>query len=219
MRQVAVFARWPTAGQVKTRLHSVLGPDLARRLYSGMLEDALATAAGAKAARAFVYWADRLANAEPFAVPAGVTACEQRGSNLGARLEAAFDELLQEPGDRAVVIGADCPELSGKEIDQAFAELERCDLALAPAFDGGYSLIGLSRRAPELFRHVSWSTESVLSETLERSEQIGLRTTLLSRTRDLDLPADLLAFLAQAIVDDGRSPRTRAALHEMKLLP
>jgi len=219
MRQIVVFAKWPTPGAVKTRLHSVLGPALAARLYAGTLNDAIAIAASAKADRAIVYWAERPEGAAPFATPAGMISRDQRGAGLGARLEAAFDELLPDSGDRAVVIGADCPDLTSAMLDQAFAELDRCDLVLAPAEDGGYSLIALSRPAPVLFRGVTWSTESVLSETLARAEQLHLRTTLLARTRDLDQPADLVAFLAQVARDEPLAPHTRAALREMKLLP
>ncbi len=219
MRQVAVFARWPVASAVKTRLHSVLGPELAARLHTGMLHDAFAAATGATVERSFIYWADRPAGAPPFPSPAGMIVREQRGANLGARIESAFNELLPDAVSRAVVIGADCPELTAAHLDQAFRELEHRELVLAPAEDGGYSLIGLSRRAPELFREVAWGTESVLSETLERAERSRLRATLLARTRDLDQPADLLAFLARASRAPDLAPHTRTALRAMNLLP
>jgi len=219
MRHLAVFARWPVAGAVKTRLHSVLGAELAARLHTGMLHDALDTAAAARSDRAFVYWADRPGNTEPFAVPTGITARDQRGSDLGARLEAAFDELLANAGDHAVVIGADCPELTADIVDQAFAELERSDLVIAPAEDGGYSLIGLSRPSPELFRDVPWGTEAVLSATLARAESSQHRAVLLARTHDLDRASDLVAFLGRAARNDTSTPHTRAVLREIKLLP
>jgi hypothetical protein len=219
MRHIAVFAKWPKSGSVKTRLQPVLGPEWAKQLYLAMLHDALAAAAAAGVDRTYAYWADRPEDAAPFPVPAGTVTRDQHGPDLGARLARAFDEMLPATGDRAVILGADCPRIDAAILRQAFDELDRCDVVLAPAGDGGYSLIGLARPAPELFHDMAWSTNVVLGDTLARADRLGRRVTLLARSDDVDAPSDLVAFLARALRAPTVAPHTQAALRAMSLLP
>jgi hypothetical protein len=47
---------------------------------------------------------------------------------------------------------------------------------------------------PELFRNIPWSTENVLSVTLEKARKMGLNVKLLSIWNDLDTFEDLVEF-------------------------
>jgi len=71
---------------------------------------------------------------------------------------------------------------------------------LGPAEDGGYYLIGLGRRAPELFADMPWSTDGVVPETLRRAERLGLDTHLLPQWWDVDTPEDF-ARLRSSVLD------------------
>ncbi|MBI1799901.1 MAG: TIGR04282 family arsenosugar biosynthesis glycosyltransferase [Candidatus Eisenbacteria bacterium] len=217
MNHVALFARRPESGSVKTRLSPALPPRLVCDLYRGMLGDALEAVAASRADRRRVLWLGTEAG-EPVAVPASLTEGEQSGSDLGERLERAFAAILGEPG-RAVVIGADCPLLDAAYIDRAFATLERADLVLGPARDGGYTLIGLAREARGLFRGVAWGTPGVLDQTLERAGRAGLTIEKLPMLEDLDTPADLVRALVALIERPRAAPHTRQALQAMGLLP
>ena len=75
----------------------------------------------------------------------------------------------------------------------AFEALERGDLVLGPATDGGYYLIGLHRRAldPFLFRDIPWSTPQVLAVTVDRCRILGLASHQLAVASDVDTPEDL----------------------------
>ena len=123
--------------------------------------------------RIALYWTGDTAEVPAFDVPAGVDIRVQEGADLGERLTSAFASMLAGPGDRAVAIGADCPDLDPATVREAFAALDRHDVALGPASDGGYYLIGLRRPAPGLFRGVSWGTDSVLAETLQGAAREG----------------------------------------------
>lgn len=218
MRHVAVFARWPRAGTVKTRLHPVLGPELAARLHEAMLRDAIAAAETARAGRRHLVWADPPPEAAWDGAP-GFERHTQSGADLGARLERGFATMLAAPGDRAVAIGADAPWLDASRLDRALDALDDHDVALGPAGDGGYHLVALARPAPELFRGVSWGTARVWDETLARARGAGLRVAVLEPLDDVDDAEGLVRCIAAAARDPRGAEHTRAALRSFGLLP
>ena len=59
-------------------------------------------------------------------------------------------------------------------------------LALGPAADGGYYLVGLRRPTPALFSGVPWGESGVLDKTLERVDAEGLTLALLPIWYDVD---------------------------------
>ncbi|HEY2954109.1 MAG TPA: TIGR04282 family arsenosugar biosynthesis glycosyltransferase [Candidatus Eisenbacteria bacterium] len=221
MRRIALFARWPRAGEVKTRLSPALPAALACDLHRAMLEDALALAGRATSGERLLYWADAPAARDGFAPPPGFGVRDQRGVDLGERLERAFGDLLKESGDRAVILGGDCPALEAPALDQAFDALERHDLVLGPAGDGGYYLVGLARKAPELFRGIEWSTPRVLDQTLARAGRAGLTVHRLGALDDLDTPADLVRWIALRAAGGGPGAPLELdrVLQAMGLLP
>jgi rSAM/selenodomain-associated transferase 1 len=221
MRRLALFARWPAAGAVKTRLSPALPPALACDLYRAMLEDAVALVAGADAGERFLYWAGAPAARAGFATPPGFHVRDQQDGDLGARLERAFEELLRAPEDRAVIVGADCPALEPSTLRAAFEALESREAVLGPARDGGYYLLGLGRLAPALFRGIEWSSAQVLDQTLARATEAGLTITLLPVLEDLDTPEDLLRWLACRMSGSGPAAPLAldVALRAIGLLP
>lgn len=197
MKRLALFARRPVPGRVKTRLIPALTARLACRLHEAMLADAVAVLAAAPANERWLYWADDALDASGAApdaavpVPTGVGERVQQGADLGERLERAFAELLAD-GARAVVFGSDCPWLLAEHIERAFGELEHADMVVGPASDGGYTLIGLRAPRAELFRGIEWGSPHVLAQTLERVSTSGLSVGKLETLDDLDTAEDLL---------------------------
>jgi rSAM/selenodomain-associated transferase 1 len=217
MRHLALFARPPVVGAVKSRLSPALPPRLACDLYRGMLADALALLRSARAGERVVFWADEFADAAAFG-DADLRHTLQRGADLGERLESACAEMLRGPQDRAVIVGADCPWLDSGSIERSFEALERVDAVVIPARDGGYVLIGLSRPLPALFHGIEWGTGRVLAQTLERARHDGASVELLDALEDLDTPQDLVWALMRLSVNPGAT-NTRQALAAMGLLP
>jgi rSAM/selenodomain-associated transferase 1 len=220
MNRLAIFARIPTPGRVKTRLSPAIPLPIAAQLYRAMLTDALETAASSGTGKVSLFW-DSIGDQSPGpALPDGVAVRHQLGADLGERLASAFAVLLAEPGDRAIVMGSDCPDLGPAVLVEAFAALEERDLVLGPARDGGYYLIGLRRPAPALFEEVTWGTGQVLGQTLERAEGLGLRVARLAVLDDIDTPEDLVRFVARRCVSPpGPGARTEEALRDLGLLP
>src|SRR5207245_1286295 len=83
-----------------------------------MLEDAIAVTVAAAADERMLYWADAPAARHGYAVPPELRVRDQQGADLGARIEHAFEDLIAAPGDRAVIIGTDCPALEIAALDR-----------------------------------------------------------------------------------------------------
>lgn len=190
------FAREPIPGQVKTRLIRALGPEGATRLYRSLLGVALEAAAAVPGVHRELWCAG--------APPCGGVCAElasrynlrlrhQPEGDLGRRMEAALREALTR-GEPAVLIGSDCPAYTPGYLASAFAALESADVALGPAADGGYVLIGVRRLDPRLFAGIPWGSDQVLSRTRAALESLGWGWAELPTLRDLDRPEDLLDF-------------------------
>ena len=99
---------------------------------------------------------------------------------------------------------------------------------LGPSHDGGYYLIGLKQAHPAPFEEITWSSGSVLAETLERCRSAHLETVLLPTWYDVDdaatldiLTAELLHAQAPAFtMQPGYSaPHTARLLAERTAAP
>jgi rSAM/selenodomain-associated transferase 1 len=215
MRRLAVFARAPVPGRVKSRLSPALPARLAALLYAGLLGDTFTAGEGCPADERWAYWAD-----EPGPAPESFRGRAQHGEGLGERLGCAFDELLLTSMDHALVLGSDTPALTRSHLGAAFDALESHDVVLGPTPDGGYWCIGLNRSAPRLFQDIPWSTDQVLACTTERARELDLSVAHLAKLHDLDTPHDLARLLGQlAGGADGCGANAHAALRAMGLLP
>jgi uncharacterized protein len=193
VRALGVFAKQPVAGTVKTRLAAETSPGWAAEVAAAFLHDALARLAAVEARRvlafapadALPYFAD-LARGRFDLVP-------QSGGDLGERMAAFFRTQLEGGAASAVLVGTDSPSLPLSFVDQAFRELERADLVLGPATDGGYYLIGCSVSVPPVFDGVAWGGPRVLLETTRRLPA-GARLAVLPPWYDVDTLADWFAL-------------------------
>jgi hypothetical protein len=189
-----VFARYPRPGEAKTRLAPTLGlegaADLARRMLIATWTEALAAARGNRF-RLELHGCG--AERGEFEVLLGGTPTflGQSGAGFGERLERAFASAFERGAARVVLVGADCPALSARHIADAFAALESHDVALGPARDGGWWLLGLRSAQPALFRGIAWSTPAVLDQTLAAARASGQTIALLEELSDIDTPEDL----------------------------
>jgi len=215
---IAVFARPPVPGRVKTRLSPALPADHAVRIYAAMLADTLATVAAAPLDHRAVFWTEPPGALDP--APGQFESHIQVETDLGARLSAAARTLMRQ-GHRVIMVGSDCPGLTVPLLAQAIEALQRGDSVVGAAADGGYWLIGLSREAPELFEGIDWSTGRVLQQTLTRAASQGLSVTMLPLLADLDTPQDLALLIGHLAAGDPHvcGPRLHATLRELSLAP
>ena len=107
---VAIMARVPVAGRVKTRLCPPLTQDQAAGLARCFLQDRLEQLGGVAAASPLVAFTPADLEAELRGLlPAGVRPVAQEGANLGIRLDRVLTDLLAESGAGAIAIDTDSP--------------------------------------------------------------------------------------------------------------
>lgn len=115
----------------------------------------------------------------------------QPSGDLGDRLLSAVERAIAAGAERVVVIGADCPSVDAAILQQAFTALQSHDLALGPATDGGYYLIGLQQPLADLFSGIDWGTERVFTQTMAIAQALHLSVAMLDPLTDIDTAADL----------------------------
>jgi rSAM/selenodomain-associated transferase 1 len=195
-----VMAKAPRAGEVKTRLEPLLGPDGCARLQELLLARAARWAAEVAPGAAFVAFTPEDALAEVGdLVPAGTDLFPQEGADLGDRLAAATARVLAMHDGPLLTVGTDLATLEPRHATAALEDLaDGIDVTFGPAFDGGYYLIGLREPHPEVFALPSeeWGGPRVLQLSLQAAAEAGLSLGMLRGERDLDTPADARAALA-----------------------
>jgi len=205
---VAIMAKAPRSGEVKTRLCPPLSPDEAASLYRCFLLDKIAQVRALESAAPVVAFSPPVARADFAALAPGFRLLAQRGADLGARLLNVVGDLLAEGHAGAIAVDSDTPTLPVQLLQEAVERLSLPgpDVVLGPTEDGGYYLIGVRAARPELFEGIAWSTPAVLGETLRRAEKAGLSTACLAPWSDVDTAGDLARLRAELTAAGERGP-------------
>ena len=206
---LAIFAKQPIAGTVKTRLAQATSDDWAQRVAQAFLGDSLDRFSRIDASRAIAF--APAGAAENFATLAQgrYDLIPQSAGDLGQRLHTFFVQARQQGYLRIVALGADSPTLPIAHVEQAFQLLDTSDVVIGPALDGGYYLIGCGTRDVNLFTDIPWSTPSVLATTVRRIEKVSARLALLPPWYDVDTADDwamlrgYVLSMRQAGIDPG----------------
>jgi rSAM/selenodomain-associated transferase 1 len=208
---IAIMAKAPRAGRVKTRLSPFLSPDEARDLGCCFLRDmtenlALAAReaaidphiafapAGSEAAFATI-----VAPGTGFVLADGSAPAPTGVDGFGRCLFQAA-RALHDAGYGAVgLLNSDSPTLPTALLARAARLVaERPNrVVLGPSDDGGYYLIVMRAPQADLFRAIDWSTDRVAAQTRTRAAQAGLEVVDLDRWYDVDDAASLRRLMAE----------------------
>lgn len=197
-KRLIIFTRYPEPGKTKTRLIPILGSEGAADLQRQMT-DYLVSKVKAFAERRLLSVEVRFEGGSKRLMRKWLgpsfTYRSQGQGDIGRRMERALADGFQEGYTSIVIIGSDVPDISSDIIQQAFEELQKNNLVLGPADDGGYYLIGIPKADnvltyPELFEAINWGTNKVLSQTIAAANQLGIGYALLDTLKDVDRPAD-----------------------------
>lgn len=201
---VAVIAKAPVPGRVKTRLCPPCTHEQAAAIAEAALRDTLDAVAATRAGRRVVV----LDGPRPAWIPDGFEVLAQRGDGLDERLAAAFDDL----GGPAVVIGMDTPQVTATLLDGVVASLcgAGTDAVLGRANDGGYWVIGLRRADPAVLLGVPMSVANTHQAQAVRLAERGLRTAAVQELTDMDTFDEALQVASIAT-----GARFAAAIHHV----
>lgn len=190
--RTVIFAKAPLRGKVKTRLIPALGEAGAAQLAYKMLVDTVAEAVAAELAIPELCTDPHPMEPEwqPFLPQAHLRFTAQGDGDLGERMARVAKRTIL-LGEKALLIGTDCPALDRHRLRAAALALQEHDAFLHPTLDGGYALLGLSRFDPSLFSDIEWSSGEVAATTIARIEALGWSLKIGETLRDIDEPADL----------------------------
>jgi len=208
---LALMAKVPFAGAVKTRLTPPLSPEEAAALSTCFLRDMTTNLFGMNGDGTEGVVLYTPANAEGFLhdlLPDGFKLVAQRGETLGERLVNAATDLLSNGFESVCLINSDSPTLPLEVLETAVSLLAQDGdrVVLGPTEDGGYYLIGLKHPHHELFERIAWSTADVLAHTIERAADINLPVELLPTWYDVDDAATLRLLCDElSLLTDGHN--------------
>ncbi|MFZ8960814.1 MAG: TIGR04282 family arsenosugar biosynthesis glycosyltransferase [Flavobacteriaceae bacterium] len=177
-----VFAKTPVLGTVKTRLATTVGAEKALSVYTQLLrktntileelaQEVIVFYSGAEASTLQDYFPTFKLNA-------------QKGTDLGERMQQAFQWGFSQGYKNLILIGTDLWEIETPLISLAFKQLQTHDCVIGPSTDGGYYLLGKKENIPAVFQNKAWSTASVLTNTL--ADLQDHQVALLPEKTDID---------------------------------
>jgi hypothetical protein len=207
---LAVMAKAPRAGKVKTRLQPPLSAEEAAALNVCFLRDTaenIAAVVNEDGARGLICYTP-LGDEAAFEglLPEGFALIAQRGDGFGERLLNAAEDILSCGFGAVCLIDSDSPTLPSSALRAAVGELAKPGerMVVGPSADGGYYLIGMKHAEPRLFERITWSTERVYAETMERAREAGMKLVELPKWYDVD-DAVTLAVLERELLN-GEGP-------------
>jgi hypothetical protein len=203
---LAVMAKAPRAGMVKTRLQPPLSAQEAAALNVCFLRDTAESIAAVADSRGLVCYTP-VGDESAFdgLLPQCFALIAQRGDSFGERLLHAAEDVLSCGFGAVCLIDSDSPTMPPDALRDAVEQLVRPGdrVVLGPSADGGYYLIGLKRPEPRVFERITWSTEKVYAETVERVREAGLELVELPQWYDVD-DACSLAVLERELLQGER---------------
>ena len=202
-RQIAVLARAPYIGQVKTRLAQGMSDWSAYQFHRWSITEVLGRLCPEVLGSAPI-----LFQTDPH--PLFEQQClahppiPQSGDHLGLKMFNALSEtfsMSKEPAsnDSVILLGTDSPMLPVSWLKKALDQLSIDDsprVAIGPAEDGGYYTIGCNRAALALIRplfdnQIKWGSEEVFTKSLAIARSLVTEVTILPVGMDIDHFEDL----------------------------
>lgn len=215
---VAQYAKWPELGKVKTRIAKMLNDQEALRIHMELVETVMRNIRAADFAD-YQLWTSCLpeqsrlvdscidastrAQSEKLLEIIGtlrLDCCVQAAGDLGDRMTDTFKQLASDYS-KIVIVGSDCPLVDRQMLQAVMTQLDKVDVVLTPAEDGGYVLLAIREQAiskidSRWLDGVEWGTEMVLSQTIKCCERQSLSYFLMPESWDVDELVDYQRWIA-----------------------
>jgi len=196
--RIIVFCKTPLLGKVKSRLMPELTAEQAMAVHIQLTERLLSWLSKSQLCQVDV-WAFPDQDAPFFKqceAEFDISLSVQCEGDLGQKMSHAIAHTLS-TAKHVILIGTDCPSLSAEHIESSLKALEAGqDIVIAPAEDGGYTMIGCSQSYPVLFEDIAWSTDTVFTVTKQKIDGLGLRCYVSPLQWDVDTFIDWQRFCA-----------------------
>ncbi|WP_088323715.1 TIGR04282 family arsenosugar biosynthesis glycosyltransferase [Polaribacter tangerinus] len=182
-----IFTRNPELGKVKTRLAKKIGAEKALEIYKFLLQKTKEVTSKVTASKV-VYYSVKVRDNDiwPNAV---FQKKQQKGTDLGERMYNAFENGFNDGYKKILIIGSDLYDLTSEKIDNAFKSLEKNEVVLGPAKDGGYYLLGMKTIHKNLFVNKKWGGPTVIQDSL--NDLADKKVFLLPILNDIDIFEDI----------------------------
>ncbi|HQT80946.1 MAG: hypothetical protein B7Z60_02050 [Ferrovum sp. 37-45-19] len=191
--KLVIFAKAPISGITKTRLIPSLGEEKTTQLAARLLQHNIDIASQCWFIDTVELVVEPAFKEEDWIlinVPDFFLIRNQTKGDLGERITNYFkDETCK--NTKFILIGTDCVEIDVLILKQAFNQLDKCDLVMHPAFDGGYTLIGFKQFHSKIFSKIDWSTNVVAFQTITHALELGYAVEVLKMLHDIDEYHDL----------------------------
>jgi uncharacterized protein len=224
---MGVMIKTPRKGFSKTRLSPPFSPEEAASISRCFLKD---TSAGIEA----------LSHEDPFVVgvaiftpvgseddlgellPPGFKMIAQRETGFGTRLLGATEDLFSVGFSAVCLVNSDSPTLPLHYLQDlaTFLKEPKDRMVIGPSLDGGYYALGLRHAHTRLFEEITWNTDQVYGETVERSKEINLPAITLPVWYDVDDQLSLNRLLSELFPERANEavPQGSPALYTEEFL-
>jgi len=219
---IAVFVKTPGKSPVKTRLAAILGQENAELFHLTAARSVLSVtqqmttktdiqnyyAVAEQSALEHQYWQD-------------LPCLWQGEGGLGVRMAHIYQTLLKQH-DYVILVGADIPQMTAKELLKAVDWLthqEQARLSFAPSVDGGFWMFGGNCNIPNnIWTDVVYSQADTGMQFFNKIDKLGDIKTL-SCLRDVDEVEDLIPLRESLMELPEPSSEQRELLKFLDNLP
>ena len=200
---IAIFVKTPGLSPVKTRLAFKIGQEKAEAFHLS----------SSRSVSAIVQAVSKLNDVQSYYAVAEEEAIThdywqnfpcvwQKEGGLGERMAHVYQELLSKH-DFVILVGADIPQMTVRELQKALTWLSQKDqtrLVFAPSEDGGFWLVGGNCKIPHsIWNSVKYSQADTGKQFFNKIKKLG-RVKTLATLRDVDELDDLI-LLRKTLLD------------------
>jgi len=199
------MAKWHGFGRCKTRLSKDIGKSNSAKVQSMMTKHTISVAKFLQEKKlidiSIAITGLGVGNCRKWSRELGIKKFNLQGKGcLGEKMKRQIiinkKFCVRHKIKNIIFIGTDLPDLCHQDLLNTLEELQQNDLILGPSNDGGYWLIGLSKKVISMhqflpFINIKWGTENVLQNTIDNFASTKLKYKFLDKKIDIDTIFDI----------------------------
>jgi hypothetical protein len=200
-----IMAKWHGFGRCKTRLSKDIGKINSAKVQNVMTKHTIAVAKSLQKTNlidvSIAITGLGKKNCRRWAKELGVKKFNLQGKGcLGEKMKRQIiinkKFCTQHKIKNIIFVGTDLPDLCHQDLLNTLRDLQQNDLILGPSNDGGYWLIGLSKKIISQhlnlpFINIRWGTENVLQNTIDNFASTKFKYKFLEKKIDIDKIIDI----------------------------